>query len=221
MSAGSGQQGGGAFGSFLAGCICGGGGEARAFASSALEFGGAIVSEYVTEVQLAEIIGVSEAAVRKAFKAGRIPRRSDRKYDVAACLDAWGKRTDPGRTKVRVPNPSNQRRTLADISLATAMAMKPRSRFDAGFAAGLVAATYRIGATTALIAADFGATFETAKGLKGPTELAFMLLSEDLLRMLPSWRDAEPDADIPGLTYEIEDFAAVDWDAVQAAGERE
>jgi hypothetical protein len=172
------------------------------------------MSEYVTAKQLAGLLGVTEGAVRKAFRSGRIPRNQDKSYDVAACIAAWGRRTDPGRTRVRVPIPETQPRTLADIALATASAMHPRSEFDMGFAAGLIAAAYRCGSMGALIAAESGVSIKHAKALKGPLEIGHMLTTERLLRMLPSWRDIPEDEDIEGLVYEIEQFADVDWSVV-------
>lgn len=52
--------------------------------------------------QLADIIGVSEAAVRKAAKAGRIKKLADGTYDPDEARRAWGKTTDPARSAVRV-----------------------------------------------------------------------------------------------------------------------
>jgi hypothetical protein len=172
------------------------------------------MTENETAVQLAEILGVTEAAVRKAFKSGRIPRNADKSYDVEKCLLAWRTRTDPGRTKVRSAHPEPHPRTLADIALATASAMHPRSEFDMGFAAGLIAAAYRCGSMGALIAAESGVSIKHAKALKGPLEIGHMLTTERLLRMLPSWRDIPEDEDIEGLVYEIEQFADVDWSVV-------
>ena len=52
---------------------------------------------------LATALGVSETAVRKALASGRITRGTDGTFDLAACRAAWGKSTDPARSKVREP----------------------------------------------------------------------------------------------------------------------
>ena len=58
--------------------------------------------------QLATHIGVSEAAVRKAAKAGRIKKLDDGTYDLEAASAAWGRSTDPATSKVRtVREPAN------------------------------------------------------------------------------------------------------------------
>ena len=74
---------------------------------------------------LATAIGVSEAAVRKAFKSGRIPRNDDGTFDVERCRAAWGRSTDPARSVVREPANSGARppvvRTEADARDAIAL----------------------------------------------------------------------------------------------------
>ena len=58
--------------------------------------------------QLATHIGVTEAAVRKAAKAGRIKKLDDGTYDLEAASAAWGRSTDPATSKVRtVREPAN------------------------------------------------------------------------------------------------------------------
>lgn len=57
----------------------------------------------VSARELGRQLGVSDAAVRKAAKTRRIPQLADGTFDVEACRKAWGKATDPGRSKVREP----------------------------------------------------------------------------------------------------------------------
>nr|USU31103.1 hypothetical protein NG677_17395 [Methylobacterium sp. OTU13CASTA1] len=49
----------------------------------------------------AELLEVSEGAVRKAISAGRIPVEADGTIDPDKARAAWAKGTDPARTKVR------------------------------------------------------------------------------------------------------------------------
>lgn len=49
----------------------------------------------------AAAIGVSEAALRKAVKAGRVTAEPDGTFDPDKVKTAWGRATDPARTKVR------------------------------------------------------------------------------------------------------------------------
>ncbi|UMY19122.1 hypothetical protein MMB17_07435 [Methylobacterium organophilum] len=51
--------------------------------------------------KLAELLGVSEKAVRKAEEAGRIKKLADGSYDPAQAQQDWHRSTDPARTKVR------------------------------------------------------------------------------------------------------------------------
>ena len=55
----------------------------------------------VSQRACAKIIGVSEAAIRKALKAGRISANADGGLDPEAVQKAWEKATDPARTSVR------------------------------------------------------------------------------------------------------------------------
>lgn len=74
---------------------------------------------------LATSLGVSETAVRKAVRAKRIPQHGDGSYDVEQCRQAWGKSTDPARSKVREPaNPGARTpmvRTEDDAKAAIAL----------------------------------------------------------------------------------------------------
>jgi hypothetical protein len=53
--------------------------------------------------ELARLLSVSEMAVRKAEKAGRICKLPGGGFDAEACRAAWRKATDPARTKLREP----------------------------------------------------------------------------------------------------------------------
>jgi len=74
--------------------------------------------------QLAKELGLSEAAVRKAARAGRIKPLADGSFDADACRQAWGKATDPARTKVREPAHQGTRtpvRTAEEAEAAVAL----------------------------------------------------------------------------------------------------
>ena len=55
----------------------------------------------VSQRRFAEMIGVTETAVRKAVKSGRINRLADGTVDPVAARAAWQAGTDPARSKVR------------------------------------------------------------------------------------------------------------------------
>jgi hypothetical protein len=57
----------------------------------------------VSKRQLARLLGVSDTAVRKAEKAGRIKVGADGLFDPVEARRAWGASTDPTRTRVRAP----------------------------------------------------------------------------------------------------------------------
>ena len=65
--------------------------------------------------ELARRIGVSETAVRRAEKAGRIGREADGSWDLAKVQAAWSSNTDP----------SQQRRPTAAAPSRPGSAMKP------------------------------------------------------------------------------------------------
>ncbi|CAH1657111.1 conserved hypothetical protein [Hyphomicrobiales bacterium] len=55
----------------------------------------------VSRRELARILGVSEAGVRKALSQGKITALPDGTIDPEAAREAWAKNSDPARTKVR------------------------------------------------------------------------------------------------------------------------
>lgn len=59
-----------------------------------------MAGERVSGRALAAILNVSETAVRKAERAGRIKKGDDGLYEVDLAQSSWGKSTDPARTKV-------------------------------------------------------------------------------------------------------------------------
>ncbi len=67
----------------------------------------------------AKLAGVSEMAVRKAIKAGRITLSADGKIDPGSALEQWERGTDPARTHVRTdkrPTKSAAVRTEQDAA---------------------------------------------------------------------------------------------------------
>ena len=72
-----------------------------------------------SNLALAKALGVSEGAVRKALKAGRISRDHDGGYDIEACRSAWSSNTRPDRTRVRAA--PSMVRTEADAREAVTM----------------------------------------------------------------------------------------------------
>jgi DNA-binding MarR family transcriptional regulator len=57
----------------------------------------------VSKREVARQLGVSDTAVRKAIKAGRIKELPDGTIDLEDARKAWASSTDPARTKVREP----------------------------------------------------------------------------------------------------------------------
>src|SRR3954451_2783840 len=102
--------------------------------------------------QLAEMLEVTEAAVRKARKTGRIKPKSNGLYDPDECREAWGKSTDPASTKVRT-SVSTQVRTKADDKVRTPVA----SVDDAREAVSLIARVLQEEGGAAVGVVDFGA----------------------------------------------------------------
>jgi hypothetical protein len=68
--------------------------------------------------ELARRIGVSETAVRRAEKAGRIGRETDGSWDLTKVQAAWSSNTDPSQQR-RSPGPGQPR------TQRTRAAMKP------------------------------------------------------------------------------------------------
>jgi hypothetical protein len=101
---------------------------------------------------------------------------------------------------------------LSAFALRTAWAANPTTPLEAGFIAGLVMATYDIGAISAVIAVDHGVPVEVGKVLEGATTVAFVERSQQLMRCLPMFQGIPGDADLPGITYETERLTKVNWD---------
>ncbi|WP_345822420.1 hypothetical protein ABC766_12975 [Methylobacterium fujisawaense] len=81
------------------------------------------------------MIGVSETAVRKAVKAGRINRLADGTVDPVAARAAWEAGTDPARTKVRT-----QARTTPEVRTSGSQRPVPvRTEDEARAAVTLIA----------------------------------------------------------------------------------
>ena len=161
----------------------------------------------VSGLKLSEALGITEAAVRAAHKAGRIPRNPDKTYPLEACIKAYAGNTDPaqsrpGRRRKAKAKPIGD--TLADRALTTVSQMQPRSEFDAGLACGLVAAQYKIGAAAVAVAKEIGVEVGNADRLKDAVDLAAMVVAEEVMRMVPSWQAIPIDQDIPGLVFDVE-----------------
>ncbi len=62
----------------------------------------------VSRRECAKIIGVTEAAIRKAIKAGRVSVEADGTLDPEAVRAAWVRSTDPARTGVRTGTQGTQ-----------------------------------------------------------------------------------------------------------------
>lgn len=60
----------------------------------------------VSRSAFARMVGVSEGAVRKAIKTGRITLQDDGTIDPDAARAAWAGTTDPARTRVRGTKPA-------------------------------------------------------------------------------------------------------------------
>jgi hypothetical protein len=121
-------------------------------------------------------------------------------------------------TQIPVPVPSDEPETVTALSLRTAAAAIPQSHFDYGFIAGLIAATYSVGAIAALAALEAGAAIPAGKGpdVEAQTTVSFMERSQELMRGLPTFRRFPPKDDLP-INYEPEGpFWKVDWSAVEA-----
>jgi phage terminase Nu1 subunit (DNA packaging protein) len=77
----------------------------------------------ISRRQAAKALGVSEAAVRKALKSGRIAARADGSIDLAAARAAWAGNTEPARNGMRTEVRTNgsQVRTLDDAREAVSL----------------------------------------------------------------------------------------------------
>jgi hypothetical protein len=64
--------------------------------------------------ELARQLGVSETAVRRAEKAGRIRREADGEWDLAGVKAAWAGNTDPAQQR-QAPRPDRQGRGPARV----------------------------------------------------------------------------------------------------------
>ncbi len=178
-----------------------------------------MTTEDLSLIELSRRIGRSKSLVSRWAKQGKIPRKANGRFDEAAVRQALKRNLDPARAKLlargepQAPESTvNTQGPLSALALRTARAANPDTPFEAGFIAGLVMATYDIGAISAVIAVDHGASVEVGKALEGAMTVAFMERSEQLTRCLPVFRDIPEDGDLPGITYEIERFATVNWD---------
>jgi hypothetical protein len=79
--------------------------------------------------ELARHIGVSETAVRRAEKAGRIKREADGSWDLAKVRAAWSDNTDPAQQRpARSGRPTANRRALKPVSEAALGAVRDTLR---------------------------------------------------------------------------------------------
>jgi hypothetical protein len=79
--------------------------------------------------ELARQIGVSETAVRRAEKAGRIKREPDGSWDPARVKAAWADNTDPAQQRpARSGRPAVKRRSLKPVPEAALGAVRDTLR---------------------------------------------------------------------------------------------
>ena len=84
--------------------------------------------------ELARQIGVSETAVRRAEKAGRIGREADGSWDLAKVEAAWSDNTDPSQqrrervTEQRSGRPARPRRAMKPVPEAAVGAVRETLR---------------------------------------------------------------------------------------------
>ena len=79
--------------------------------------------------ELARRLGVSETAVRRAEKAGRIRRAADGAWDLAKVRAAWSDNTDPAQQRpARGGRPAAKRRTLKPVPEAALGAVRDTLR---------------------------------------------------------------------------------------------
>jgi hypothetical protein len=75
--------------------------------------------------ELARQLGVSETAVRRAEKAGRIKREANGAWDLAKVRAAWADNTDPAQQR---PAPTSNRRALKPVPEAAVGAVRDTLR---------------------------------------------------------------------------------------------
>ena len=79
--------------------------------------------------ELARRLGVSETAVRRAEKAGRIRREADGSWDPARVKAAWSDSTDPAQQRpARSGRPAIKRRSLKPVPEAAVGAVRDTLR---------------------------------------------------------------------------------------------
>ena len=79
--------------------------------------------------ELARHLGISETAVRRAEKAGRIRREADGAWDLAKVKAAWASNTDDAQQRpARRDRPSGNRRALKPVSDAALGAVRDTLR---------------------------------------------------------------------------------------------
>ena len=173
----------------------------------------------LTLCELARRLGRSKSLVSRWAKQGKIPRKANGLFDEAPVRQALKRNLDPARSKPLArgeqrPQEStvNKEEPLTALALRTAQAANPGTPFEAGFIAGLVMATYSIGAIGAIIAVDRGAPIEVGNSMEDHMTVAFIERSEELMRCLPTFHGYSEDMDLPGITYEVERITRVNWD---------
>ncbi len=169
----------------------------------------------LTLIELARRIGRSKSLVSRWAKKGKIPSKANGRFDEATVRRVLKNTLDPARAKPlaggeqSTPEPTVN---MTEITMRTVRAANPPTAFEAGFIAGLVHMTYSIGAISAVIAVDQGASVEVGKALEGHMTAAFIERSEQIMRCLPMFQGYSEDDDLPGVTYHIEHIGKVNWD---------
>ncbi len=173
----------------------------------------------LTLCELARRLGRSKSLVSRWAKQGKIPRKANGLFDEVPVRQALKRNLDPARSKPMArgeqrPQEStvNTEEPLTALALRTVLAANPGTPFEAGFIAGLVMATYDIGAIGAIIAVDRGASIEVGKAIEDHMTVAFIDRSEQIMRCLPTFHGYSEGEDLPGITYEVERITKVNWD---------
>jgi hypothetical protein len=79
--------------------------------------------------EIARQLGVSETAVRRAAKAGRIGREADGSWDLAKVRAAWSSNTDPSQQRpAGSGGPRRQHRTMKPVPEAAVGAVRDTLR---------------------------------------------------------------------------------------------
>jgi hypothetical protein len=78
--------------------------------------------------ELARQIGVSETAVRRAKKAGRIGREADGSWDLAKIQAAWSSNTDPSQQRRRQRGAEPTRARMKPVPVAAVGAVRETLR---------------------------------------------------------------------------------------------